>query len=89
VHVWLDTLWSRLDQGYGVEALHKMDPVRTDLAVGQPIRMEVVERCLEGENKGLLRTGSPPKSPFLSLSFLASFAFSGRGTDFWSGHHAV
>jgi hypothetical protein len=77
VHVWLDALWSRLDQGYGVEALHKMDPVRTDLAVGQPIRMEVVERCLEGVNKGLLRTGSTPQRPFsfpfFSVSFLVFF----------------
>jgi hypothetical protein len=71
VHVWLDTLWSRLDQGYGVEALHKMDPVQNELAIGQPIRMEVVERCLEGENKGLLRTGRPlPKKPLFRFFFL-------------------
>ena len=66
VLVWLDTLWSRLDQGFGVEALHKMDPVRHELEIGQPIRMEVVERCLEGVNKGLLRTGTlHPITPFL------------------------
>jgi hypothetical protein len=65
VRVWLDAIWSRLDQGFGVEALHKSDTVRSDLDAGQPIRMEIVERCLEGENKGLLRTGSPAPPSFL------------------------
>jgi len=57
VRVWLDAIWSRLDQGFGVEVLHKLDTVRNELDMGQPIRMEVLERCLEGEHKGLLRTG--------------------------------
>lgn len=73
MHVWLDAIWSRLDQGFGVEALHKLDAVRNELATEQPIRMEVVERCLEGENKGLLRTGSPLLSS--QVASLSCFLF--------------
>lgn len=50
-------MWSRLDQGFGVEALHKMDSTRAEITEGKPIRIEIVERCLEGEYKGYLRTG--------------------------------
>jgi hypothetical protein len=37
--------------------MHNLDSCRTLLATGQPIHLEIVERCLDGPNKGQLRTG--------------------------------
>ena len=55
--VWLEAIWSRIDQGFGVEGLHNLDSCRTLLATGQPIHLEIVERALDGPYKGQLRTG--------------------------------
>ena len=57
VGIWLEAIWSRIDQGFGVEGLHNLESCRTLLSTGQPIHLEIVERALEGPYKGQLRTG--------------------------------
>jgi hypothetical protein len=53
----LDGAWSRIDQGYGLEALRHDESVTAQLAKKKAIRLRVFERCLEGEFKGLIRMG--------------------------------
>jgi hypothetical protein len=48
-----------------------LDSVRTALPAGRPIRIEIVERCLDGEFKGWLRTGGHPFFRFLMIVEMA------------------
>jgi len=51
-------MWSRVDQGYGVEAMDKEESFRTMMLTGKPVLIEIFERCLDGVFKGWLRKGS-------------------------------
>lgn len=54
----LDAMWSRMDQGYGVEAIHKEESFRAMATTGKPVTIEITERSLGGEYRGWLRKGS-------------------------------
>jgi hypothetical protein len=53
----LEMLWSRLDQGFGVEGLQNEESTRAQLTAGQPVHLEIYERAVQGEYAGWLRKG--------------------------------
>jgi hypothetical protein len=51
-------MWSRTDQGYGVEGLHNEDTAKSTIQSGKPMEIQIFERCLSGQYKGYLRKGN-------------------------------